>query len=243
MRTNKSVWLPFSDRAEEREEQATERTNNDWLVALRHARVPLRPDDRLLVLYGHPVLLSLGLYAVAERAITGEPVVYLDGTQTFDPFFIGRVARVHRQQPRKLLPLIHVARAYTLLQLERLVSDCLSSALDRYEARMAVLTGLFDTIHDPVVSEKDALRSFGRMLEAITRLTHQGSTVLCLCPFAPVLTSTDRLCLDQLRSQANRVIRVREEQGMIQIEDESDEAASSWQVARSLLEPTDRKCA
>src|SRR5690348_1457075 len=93
MPTNKSAWLPFSDGEEENpEEQSTGRMSNDWLVTLRHARIPLRSHDRLLVLYGHPVLLSLGLYAVAERAIAGQPVVYLDGAHTFDPFFIGRVA-------------------------------------------------------------------------------------------------------------------------------------------------------
>ena len=229
--------LPFSDRQNQepasRLEHAAER---DWFLALRHAQVPFHPDDRLLLLYGHPLVFRLGLYAATERALAGEPVLYLDGANTFDPFVIGRLARAHRQQPRKILTMIHVARAFTCHQMERLVSDCLSAALDQYQARIAILSGLFDTFYDQAVPEQEALRLFGRMMEAIKRLTQQGATLLCLCPPAPILTRTSRRCLDQLRGQADRVIRVHEEHGLVRLEEEGRQAGQSWEVARTVLE-------
>ena len=229
--------LPFSDRQNQepasRLEHAAER---DWFLALHHAQVPFHPDDRLLLLYGHPLVFRLGLYAATERALAGEPVLYLDGANTFDPFVIGRLARAHRQQPRKILTMIHVARAFTCHQMERLVSDCLSAALDRYQARIAILSGLFDTFYDQAVPEQEALRLFGRMMEAIKRLTQQGATLLCLCPPAPILTRTSRRCLDQLRGQADRVIRVHEEHGLVRLEEEGRQAGQSWEVARTVLE-------
>jgi hypothetical protein len=229
--------LPFGDRQNQepasRLEQAAER---DWFLALRHAQVPFHPDDRLLLLYGHPLVFRLGLYAATERVLAGESVLYLDGANTFDPFVIGRLARAHRQQPRKILTMIHVARAFTCHQMERLVSDCLSAALDRYQARIAILSGLFDTFYDQAVPEQEALRIFGRMMEAIKRLTQQGATLLCLCPPAPILTRTSRRCLDQLRGQADRVIRVHEEQGLVRLEEEGRQAGQSWEVARTVLE-------
>lgn len=207
----------------------------DWFLALRHARVPFHQNDRLLLLYGHPLVFRLGLYAATERVLDGEPVLYLDGANTFDPFVIGRLARAHRQQPRKVLSMIHVARAFTCHQMERLVSDCLASALDRYQARIAILSGLFDTFYDEAVPEREALRLFSRMMEAVTRLTQQGFTLLCLCPPAPILTRTSRRCLDQLRGQADRVIRVQEEQGLVKLEEEGRAAGQTWEVARSVL--------
>jgi hypothetical protein len=208
----------------------------DWFLALRHAQVPFHPDDRLLLLYGHPLVFRLGLYAATERVLAGESVLYLDGANTFDPFVIGRLARAHRQQPRKVLTMIHVARAFTCHQMERLVSDCLAAALDRYQAHIAILSGLFDTFYDQAVPEQETLRLFGRMMEGVKHLTQQGYTLLCLCPPAPILTRTSRRCLDQLRGQADRVIRVHEEQGLVKLEEEGRQAGQTWEVARSVLE-------
>jgi hypothetical protein len=208
----------------------------DWFLVLRHAQVPFHPNDRLLLLYGHPLVFRLGLYAATERVLAGEPVLYLDGANTFDPFVIGRLARAHRQQPRKVLSMIHIARAFTCHQMERLVSDCLASALDRYQSRLAILSGLFDTFYDQAIPEQEASRLFGRMMEAAKRLTQQGYILLCLCPPAPILTRTSRRCLDQLRVQADRVIRVQEEQGLVRLEEEGSELGRSWEVARTALE-------
>ena len=229
--------LPFSDRRSQEPASRVERDAvRDWFLALRHAQVPFHPDDRLLLLYGHPLVFRLGLYAATERVLAGESVLYLDGANTFDPFVIGRLARAHRQQPRKVLTMIHVARAFTCHQMERLVSDCLAAALDRYQARIAILSGLFDTFYDQAVPEQEALRLFGRMMEGVKRLTQQGYTLVCLCPPAPILTRTSRRCLDQLRGQADRVIRVHEEQGLVKLEEEGRQAGQTWEVARSVLE-------
>lgn len=209
----------------------------DGFVALRHAQVTVHSDDRLLLLYGHPLVFPVGLYAATERVLDGDPVVYLDGANTFDPFLMEGLVRARRRQPGTVLTMMHVARAFTCHQMERLVSDCLGAALERYQARMAVLSGLFDTFYDQAVPEQEALRLFGRMMEAIQRLAKQGYTLLCLCPQAPILTRHGWRCLDQLRGQADRVISLHETQGMIRFEEETRGVARSWEVARSLLEP------
>jgi len=208
----------------------------DWFLALRHAQIPFHPDDRLLLLYGHPLVFRLGLYAAGERVLAGEPIVYLDGAHTFDPFFIGRMARAHRRQPHALLSMIHVARAFTCQQLERLMSDCLMSALERYQSRIAILSGLFDTLYDQSLPEQDAMRLFGRMMDASHKLSQQGFTLLFLCPQAPMLTRVSRRCLDQVRRQADRVIRVEEEQGLVKLHDESEHTGKHWEVPRTVLD-------
>lgn len=228
--------LPFVDPGnEETMSREGEKAIEDWFLALHHVRVPFRPNERLLLLYGHPLVFRLGLYAATERVLDGESVLYLDGANTFDPFVIGRLARAHRQQPRKVLSMIHVARAFTCHQMERLVSDCLASALDRYQSRIAILSGLFDTFYDEAVPERETLRLFGRTMEAVIKLTQQGFTLLCLCPPAPMLTRMSRCCLDQFRGQADRVIRVREEQGLVKLEEEGCAVGQTWEVARSVL--------
>ena len=232
-----TTTLPFSDRRNrESMRRGTGEAANDWFLALRHAQVPFHPNDRLMLLYGHQLVFRLGLYAAAERVFAGEPVVYLDGANTFDPFVIGRLARAHRRQPRALLSMIHVARAFTCHQMERLVSECLDAALGRYQARIAILSGFFETFYDQAIPEQEALRLFGRMMESVTRLTQQGYRVLCLCPPAPILARTSRRGLEQLRGQADRVIRVQEEQGVVRLEEEGHESGQAWEVTRTALE-------
>ena len=234
--TTQSAELPFVQSQSQEPSRGTREASRDWFLGLRHASIPFHEDDRLLLLYGHPLVFRLGLYAAAERVLAGEPIIYLDGAHTFDPFFIGRMARAHRRQPRALLAMIHVARAFSCHQLERLISDCLMSALDRYQSRIAILSGLFDTFYDQAVPEHEAMRLFGRMMEASQKLAQHGCTVLFLCPQAPMLTRASRRCLDQLRGQADRVIRVQEDQGLVRLHDEGEKTGQHWEIPRTALE-------
>ena len=43
-------------------------------------------------------------------------------------------------------------------------------------------------------------------------------------------------CLDQLRSQADRVIRVQEEHGMVKLQDETEQSGQQWELPRTALD-------
>ena len=233
IQTAESSELPFpqSQPVGKRGERVQE-----WVLGLRHAQIAFGPDDRLVLLYGHRLAIRLGLHAAAERVLAGEPVVYIDGASTFDPFVIGRLARAHRRQPRAVLSMIHVARAFTGLQMERLISDCLLFALDRYQSRTAILSGVFDT-HDSTLSEQDEMRLFGRIMESTRRLAQQGYALLFLCPQLSNSTRTAQRYVDSLRLEANRVIRIREEQGLVRLQqEEAGTVRQSWEIPRTELE-------
>lgn len=234
--TKERTELPFVPAEPQRSSCVTHAEGRDWFLTLRHAQIRFHPEDRLLLLYGHSLVFRLGLYAAGERVLTGESIVYLDGAHTFDPFFIGRMAHAHRRQPRALLSMIHVARAFTCYQLERLISNCLMSALERYQSRIAILSGLFDTFYDQAVPEHEAMRLFGRMLEASHKLVQQGFSLLFLCPQAPMLTHVSRRCLDQVRGQADRAIRVEEAHGLVTLHDEGETTGKQWEFPRTVLD-------
>jgi hypothetical protein len=234
--TKERAELPFVPTEPQGPSRRTDAEPRDWFLALRHAQIRFHPDDRLLLFYGHSLVFRLGLYAAGERVLAGEPIVYLDGAHTFDPFFIARMARAHRRQPRALLSMIHVARAFTCHQLERLVSNCLMSALERYQSRIAILSGLFDTFYDQAMPEQEAMRLFGRIMDAGHKLAQQGFTLLFLCPQAPMLTRASRRCLEQIRGQADRAIRAEEAQGLVTLHDEGDTTGKQWEFPRTVLD-------
>ena len=236
--TKERAELPFVSTEPQGSSRRTDAEGRDWFLALRHAQIRFHPDDRLLLFYGHALVFRLGLYAAGERVLAGEPIVYLDGAHTFDPFFIARMARAHRRQPRALLSMIHVARAFSCHQLERLISNCLMSALERYQSRIAILSGLFETFYDQAVPEHEAMRLFGRIMDASHTLAQQGFTLLFLCPQAPMLTRASRRCLEQIRGQADRAIRAEEAQGLVTLHDEGETTGKQWEFPRTVLGPS-----
>ncbi|HEU5092001.1 MAG TPA: hypothetical protein VFT30_04905 [Nitrospira sp.] len=180
----------------------------------RHV-VSLNSSDGLIMLYGHPVVSKIALQALVERALTGHPVVYLDGTHTFDALLIGQLARSRRQQPRKALAMIHVARAFSTRQLERLMSHCLAGALERYQASTAVISGLLESISADCMTDKEVNRLTDRMIESMRHLIQQGFLLLCPCPSVPMPMAPAYRLFGLLRSMSHRCIRVYEVHGKV----------------------------
>lgn len=210
-------WMPRDRKRALRQSLIKE---HDWFPLLRQTRLQVEPADRLLLLYGHPLVPKVALSAMTDHVLSGQPVVYLDGAHTFDPFVIGRVARSRRQPPRKALAMMHVARAFSWHQLERLISTCLADALDRYEAGTAVISGLFEALAEETASERELARSMERLLESIARLKSRGHTLLCLCPSVPMPETPGHALFIKLRDLADRAVRVQELLGNVTLSEE-----------------------
>jgi hypothetical protein len=181
--------------------------------------VSLNPSDRLTVLYGHPVVSKIALQALVDRSLSGHPIVYLDGIHMSDAFLIGKLARRRRQQTRKALAMIHVARAFSARQLERLMSQCLADALERYQADTAVISGLLETLSAADLTGNEVTQLADRMIESIRHLVQQGFSLLCPCPSVPPPMASAHRMFALLRSMSDRCIRVYEAQGKIVAEE------------------------
>lgn len=189
-----------------------------------HPVISLNPSDGLTVLYGHPAVSRFALQALVDHALSGHPVVYLDGAHTFDGLLIERLARSRRQQLRKALAMIHVARAFSARQLERLMSHCLAGALDRYQAGTAVISGLLETLSADGLTDHEVNHLANRMIESVRHLTLQGFSLLCPCPHIPIPMAPAHRLFTILRSISHRCIHVHEEQGKVLTEEISVDA-------------------
>ena len=144
------------------------------LAQLRRSAVSTDQPKGLVLLSGPSSVYRLGLCAAVDRALAGEPVLYLAGANVFDPFLVGRLARASRVAPAQVLQQIHVSRAFTCHQMVRLVTDCLPSALRIYDARFVILAGPLDTLYDQSVPEPEAMRLFRAMTEALRAYGRAG---------------------------------------------------------------------
>ena len=206
----------------------------DVLALLRHSTLPNVPLKRLIVLSGHAAVYRLGLCAAVDRALAGEPVLYLAGANIFDPFLVGRMARASRATPHRLLQHIHVSRAFTCHQMVRLVTDCLASAIQRYAARLVILSGPLETLYDEAVTDQEAARLFRAMQIALQHLTQQDTQILCVSPLPVTVSGARRGFLAALRTQAHRTIDVRETQKGIQLYEQNAAESTGWTIPRSV---------
>lgn len=170
--------------------------------------LPVNSSDGLTVLYGQPHVTQIALQILVDHALSEQPVVYLDGLHTFDTRLIGRLARHRRQQPRKALAMIHVARVFSAKQLERLMSHCLVDALERYQARTAVISGLLETLSADCLTDHEVNRLTDRMIESVRHMTSQGFSVLCLCPSVPSPMGPAHRLFETLCSMSHWCIQV-----------------------------------
>jgi len=204
------------------------------LAALRRNAVSIDQRKGLVLLSGPPSVYRLGLCAAVDRALAGEPVLYLAGANVFDPFLVGRLARASRVTPAHVLQQIHVSRAFTCHQMVRLVTDCLPSALRTYDARFVILAGPLDTLYDQSVPEPEATRLFRAMTEALQHMADQSIQLLCVTPLAPPEAGGRSRFVSALRAQARRVIDLCEAEDGLWLREEGGVEPKRWMIPRPL---------
>lgn len=204
------------------------------LAVLRASTRPAETLHGFVMLSGHSAVYRLGLCAAVDRALAGEPVLYVAGANVFDPFVVSRLAKAARIAPARLLQQIHVSRAFTCHQMVRLVADCLPEALRRYDARVVVLSGPLETLYDQSVPDQEALRLFRTLSTALQDLSQKDIQVLCVSPLPVMASDPRRKFLPALHAQAQRVIDVREENEGIRLETGSGDKTTSWIIPRTV---------
>jgi hypothetical protein len=127
------------------------------------------PETGLAVFHGHPDAPRLFHYFLPRLIAQGKPVLCLDGANRFDPLLIARFARARGAEAAIFNERIRVARAFTCFQLTELLARA-PRLLDKFPARVLIVTALPDLYFDEDVREREAAASFRRALEALQAL-------------------------------------------------------------------------
>ncbi|MDE3018611.1 MAG: hypothetical protein KGI53_06300 [Nitrospirota bacterium] len=188
----------------------------------------LTQSDGLVLLHGHPAVLQLGLCAAVDRSLTGEPLFYLDGANSFDPFLIGSLTRAAWPLPHAILPSIHLSRAFTCRQMVQLVTERLGPALRDARASAIILSGPLEPFYDETVPAAKAVRLAQVLFASLRLLVGQGCRILCLCP-PPSLPRRGHL-LEALRRRADRVIDAVESHEGLLLRERRAGVLSSWRI-------------
>lgn len=209
------------------------------MAAIRRSPLNLTTQDGLVLLYGHPAVLRLGRYAAADRLLAGEPVLYVEGAHTFDPYLISRLARCNGVAPAALLARLHRSRAFTCQEMERLIVEQLAPALHAHRTRVVILSDLLATFYDETVPVEETIRLAQGIFRALRTLAQRGYHMLALCPPPPPQVRSDHRRNElsaSFHAHADRLIRVEEDAGGLSLREEHPpDMPKTWRILRETL--------
>ncbi len=146
------------------------------------------PGD-FAVIYGSPSVLSLtSLLCIraqlpAQLGGLSSSVVFIDGGNTFRLYHISRLAQIHHMDPRQVLNRIYLSRAFTAYQMTTLIMEHLKDAVERYNAKIVVISDVAALFLDKDIPEEEAKSVYGQVMAYLQNFAREKRiVVIATCP-------------------------------------------------------------
>jgi len=106
-------------------------------------------------------------------------VVFVDGGNVFNPYFLAELGRGYGLDPRYVLDRVYVSRAFTAYQLSALILERLGSFLDQYNASLVYVSDISRLFLDRGIPKTEAQDLFVKVCAALSEMaTKRGKIVL-----------------------------------------------------------------
>jgi hypothetical protein len=116
----------------------------------------------------------------------GTDVVFVDGGNTFRLYQVSRIAQIHQFDPRQALERIYISRAFTAHQLTSIVFESLKDIVDRFNAKLVVISDIAGLYLDKDVQAEEAKRVFSRLVAYLSTFAEENRlTILATYPPHP----------------------------------------------------------
>jgi hypothetical protein len=99
-------------------------------------------------------------------------VVLVDAGNSSDPYLGINFARQYGLDIKNVLSKIISSRAFTVYQLENLITNELLDVISKYNAKLVVISELLTMFDDPYLDKKDSTLLLDSILESISKLKH-----------------------------------------------------------------------
>jgi hypothetical protein len=173
------------------------------------------PGD-FAVIYGSPSVISLtSLLCVRAQLSTqlsglNSNVVFIDGEKTFRLYQVSRLAQLHHLDPKQTLDKICLFRAFTAHQMTALIMERLKDVVEKYSAKLVIISDIAGLFLDKNIPDEDARRVFSQVVAYLQSFARQNQIILiATCP--PHQNSSRNAYLQTVTcGKANVVLAVRQ---------------------------------
>lgn len=109
----------------------------------------------------------------------GSDVIFIDGGNLFDPSQISQQSMAFKREEERVQNRIHLSRAFTHHQLSFLIREKLPYALEKYKAKLAVISDITLLYCDPDVrGEREALDLFKGDISSLSKLAKRKEALV-----------------------------------------------------------------
>jgi len=109
---------------------------------------------------------------------TESSVVFIDGGNLFDPYFISETARLHGLNPEEILKKIWISRAFTSYQMVALITERLTPLIEQTGSRLIIISDIAALFCDSDIGIAEAMRTFNRITLFLWKLVREQDIVL-----------------------------------------------------------------
>jgi hypothetical protein len=166
----------------------------------------------MFLFYGDSALFDLAPPLALWSLRLGEPVLFIDGDNRFNPYPLTDLARKIGLDPEPLLSNLQISRAFTLHHMDALINT-LPAQIARYRSKFVILSSPLETYYDeaiPLVEAKNLLR---RSVLKLSNLAKKGIFIMVLSPLPPkqAKSRADFLSLFQQQATCSFLIKTGQE--------------------------------
>jgi hypothetical protein len=170
------------------------------------------PGD-FAVVYGSPSVQSLiSILCVKAQLPTqlgglSSNVVFVDGGNSFRLYQVARLARVHQLDPRQALERVYISRAFTAYQLTSLIIERLQEAVEKFHAKLVVISDIAELFLDKDVPDTEACSIFNQVLTYLSDFAQKNQIIL-VATYPPHPSNERNLYLKTLTCKTANVVIV-----------------------------------
>ncbi|MFW6117458.1 MAG: hypothetical protein ACOC6G_02615 [Thermoproteota archaeon] len=197
---------------------------------------------RFTVVYGSAPRVNFGLWCSVMCQLTreqggwGSPTVFVDGGNTFNPYFVSSLARKNCLSPRSALQGIFISRAFTAYQLTQLVFQRLGQALEEYQSQLAIISDLTTLFLDRDISPEEVEHIFYQLTSHLSQLTQKRNLAI-LVTHPPSNSKQGVYLQDILHQRADILVKIEENQQVLKLEVEKHPELESKPVQLPINSP------
>jgi phage gp36-like protein len=163
------------------------------------------------VIYGSPSVQSLlsMLCVKAQLPIQlgglSSNVIFIDGGNSFRLYQIARLAQLHQLDPKKTLDKIYISRAFTAYQLTSLIMERLQEAVEKFHAKLVVISDIAGLFLDKDVPDEEARSVFNQTLAYLSGFAWKNQIIL-VTTYPPHANNERNLHLQTLTCEKANVV-------------------------------------
>jgi hypothetical protein len=105
-------------------------------------------------------------------------VIFIDGGNTFRLYEIAHLAQIHQLDPRKVLNNIYISRAFTAYQAVSLIMEQLKEAIEKYDAKLVIISDIAGFFLDNDISDYEAERIFSQVCTYLSNFARETQTII-----------------------------------------------------------------